>query len=45
MSTSKTIGLFLGLAVLVFALFTEPPAGMTREAWLTAGVALLMACW
>ncbi len=33
------------LAIFVVLCFLEPPEGLTREGWLTAAVALLMAAW
>ncbi len=43
--TARRIGLVLG--PLVFALFAilAPPAGMTAEAWLVAGLTVWMAAW
>lgn len=41
----KLIGLFGGPILLLFTLLTEPPAGMSPDAWKTAGIALMMAAW
>jgi sodium-dependent dicarboxylate transporter 2/3/5 len=41
----KSIGLVLGPLVLAFFLVTTAPEGMSDTAWMTAGVALLMATW
>ena len=38
-------GFFIGLAALTFTIMTEAPSGLSHAAWLTAGVALLMASW
>mgnify|MGYP001168465953 CR=1 FL=1 len=42
---AQNLGLVLGLALLVLAVFTEPPGGLTVAAWRTAGVSALMAVW
>lgn len=39
------IGLFLGPLLLLACLLTEPPADLSREAWMTAGLIGLMATW
>ncbi len=39
------IGLFLGPLCLLLCLLTEPPAGLSDTAWLTVGLAALMAIW
>ncbi|YCH23731.1 SLC13 family permease [Pseudomonas sp. D1-3] len=39
------IGLFLGPLLLLACIASEPPAGLSREAWLTAGLIGLMATW
>ena len=39
------IGFFVGPALLIFCIFSPPPAGMSQEAWLTIGMTLLMATW
>lgn len=41
----KTIGLFTGIALFVFLMLIPAPEGMSDQAWITAGVALLMASW
>jgi len=43
--TARQIGLILGPLALVVTLITAPPAGMSSEAWITAGLVLLMALW
>jgi sodium-dependent dicarboxylate transporter 2/3/5 len=42
---SKRIGLVLGLGLFGLMLFSAPPEGLTREAWLVAAAAVLMAVW
>jgi sodium-dependent dicarboxylate transporter 2/3/5 len=39
------IGLFLGPLILLLCLITTPPAGLSETAWLTVGMAGLMAVW
>lgn len=39
------IGLLLGPLVLLTCLLTDPPAGLSEKAWLTVGLAVLMAVW
>ncbi|MCJ0972468.1 DASS family sodium-coupled anion symporter [Pseudomonas sp. PS1] len=39
------IGLALGPLLLITCLLTEPPAGLSDRAWLTVGLAALMAVW
>jgi sodium-dependent dicarboxylate transporter 2/3/5 len=39
------IGLFLGPLALLLCLLTVPPAGLSQTAWLTVGMAALMAIW
>ena len=41
----EIIGLFLGIAFLLYTLFTAPPEGITAASWKTIGVTLLMATW
>ncbi|TLX57219.1 anion transporter [Stutzerimonas nosocomialis] len=43
--TAAWIGLFLGPLCLLLCLLTEPPAGLSDTAWLTVGLAALMAIW
>lgn len=43
--TVKSIGLALGVLAILITWGIEPPEGMSRAAWHTAGVALLMAAW
>ena len=38
-------GIITGLLILLSFIFTEPPVGLNRTAWLTAGVAILMTIW
>ena len=38
-------GLIIGLSVLSIFIFSEPPEGLSKIGWLTAGVALLMTIW
>ena len=45
MNAIKTIGLILGPLVLIIVLMAPVPDGMSPAAWMTAGVALLMAVW
>ena len=45
MTSIKSIGLMLGPLILAAIMMTTPPEGMSDNAWLTAGVALLMAVW
>ena len=40
---AKVIGLLVGLGLFVLFLFTPHPGDLSRDAWLVAGVALLMA--
>ncbi|MGK9064917.1 SLC13 family permease [Stutzerimonas chloritidismutans] len=39
------IGLALGPLLLLICLLTDPPAGLSQKAWLTVGLAALMAVW
>ena len=41
----KSLVLFLGVAFLLYTLFTTPPEGISVAAWKTIGVTLLMATW
>ncbi len=41
----EIIGLFLGIACLVYTLVSTPPQGITPSSWTTIGVTLLMAIW
>ena len=45
MNTSKTIGFWTGIIVLLVLVFIPPPNGMQPEALRALGVALLMAIW
>ena len=38
-------GIITGLLILLSFIFSEPPVGLNRIAWLTAGVAMLMTVW
>ena len=38
-------GITTGFFILLGFIFTEPPEGLNRTAWLTAGVAILMTIW
>ena len=44
-STLQNAGLIIGLLVFAGFLLSEPMAGMSRAAWVTAGVTILMALW
>lgn len=39
------IGFFLGPLLLLICVLTDPPAGLSEKAWLTVGMAALMAVW
>lgn len=39
------IGFFVGICVLAFFIFVDPQGGMSKEAWLTIGMASIMAVW
>jgi sodium-dependent dicarboxylate transporter 2/3/5 len=39
------IGLILGPLVLLTCILTDPPGGLSEKAWLTVGLAVLMAVW
>jgi sodium-dependent dicarboxylate transporter 2/3/5 len=41
----EIIGLFLGIAFLVYTLFTTPPEGINPTSWKTIGITMLMATW
>ena len=41
----EIVGLFLGVAFLLYTLFTAPPEDISLSAWKTIGVTLLMATW
>ena len=38
-------GITFGFLILVSFIFTEPPIGLNKVAWLTAGIAILMTVW
>ena len=42
---ARTIGFAIGAAVLALSCILPPPAGMSREAFVTAGLVVLMAAW
>ncbi len=39
------LGLIFGIIVLLFFIFSSPPAGLTRISWLTAGITIFMTIW
>ena len=41
----QTIGLFLGPALSILMLLSDPPAGLNEVGWLTAACGVLMAVW
>lgn len=43
--TISLFGLIIGLSILSIFIFSEPPEGLSKVGWLTAGVALLMTIW
>jgi solute carrier family 13 (sodium-dependent dicarboxylate transporter), member 2/3/5 len=43
--TAKRIGLFLGPLAFAITAFVSPPAAMSAEAWLVAGLVVWMAAW
>ena len=43
--TPKRIGLVLGVFALALSIILPPPAGMSREAFVTAGLVVMMAAW
>src|SRR5262245_45479319 len=44
-TTVQNLGLALGLAAFLAALFTTPPDGVSQAAWEVAGTMALMAVW
>lgn len=44
-STSQVIGLFAGIVLAAGLQVLPLPEGLSREAWMLASLALLMACW
>jgi len=44
-STSQTVGMFLGPALLLLMLFAGTPEELSDEAWITAAIGILMAVW
>ena len=43
--TSRHIGLTIGVTGLAVTLLAAPPAGMSQQAWIVAGLVMLMAAW
>ncbi|WP_336987157.1 DASS family sodium-coupled anion symporter [Altererythrobacter aquiaggeris] len=43
--TAQRIGLIIGAFALMATIFLSAPAGMAREAWIVAGLVVLMASW
>ncbi len=43
--TPQRIGLIIGALALLATIFLPAPAGMPREAWIVAGLVVLMAAW
>ncbi|MCX7864188.1 MAG: SLC13 family permease, partial [Novosphingobium sp.] len=43
--TAARIGLVVGLAALAIAIFLPPPGDMSQQAWIVAGLVVLMASW
>lgn len=39
------VGFFVGILILAFCIFTEPPGGMSLKAWYTVGMVCVMAVW
>jgi len=39
------IGFFLGILLLAVCIFSDPPEGMSQEAWYTVGMVCIMAVW
>ncbi|MCQ4312618.1 DASS family sodium-coupled anion symporter [Pseudomonas stutzeri] len=42
---AASVGLFLGPLLLLLCILTDPPAELSETAWLTVGMAALMAVW
>ena len=42
---TRKIGLVLGLLLFFYTLFSPQPANMSEQAWITAGVGMLMVVW
>jgi len=42
---ARKIGLVLGLLLFFYTLFSPQPANMSEQAWITAGVGMLMVVW
>ena len=43
--TARSIGFLIGVAALLASIFLPAPEGMSREAFVTAGLVVLMAAW
>ncbi len=43
--TAKHIGLAIGGLALALTILTAPPAGMSAQAWIVAGLVVMMAAW
>ncbi len=43
MTTTRKVGLIVGLLFLMTAFVIPPPVGMSQLAWYTSGIALLLA--
>jgi len=43
--TARRIGFIVGLAGFLLTLVTAPPAGMNEQAWIVAGLVIVMAAW
>ncbi len=43
--TARSVGLVLGPALAIVLQLFEPPAGLSREGWIVASLAILMAVW
>lgn len=43
--SARLIGLLVGATALALTIFVTPPAGMSREAFIVAGLVVLMASW
>lgn len=43
--SARIVGLFVGLIGFAIAVIVPPPAGMSEQAWIVAGLVVLMASW
>ncbi|MBL80203.1 MAG: anion transporter [Nitrosomonadaceae bacterium] len=41
----QKLGLILGLSALIYTLISVPPTNMSEEAWVTAGIGMMMVSW